>query len=83
MSEPIKLKSATTQPDQEVIKKLEIALAKARDGKLREVLIIGSYEGGGYFHNASFKDGPLMLGYLAMVQFSVASIMDSNAEIAD
>lgn len=73
-----KLTPATLKPDEGVIEKLESALKHAKAGRLREVIIIGSWTGGEYFHNASFKEGPLLIGYIEMAKWKIISDMERN-----
>jgi hypothetical protein len=75
-----KLTPATLKPDEGVIEKLESALRHAKAGRLREVIILGSWIGGEYFHNASFKEGPLFVGYIEMAKWKIISDMEKNED---
>lgn len=58
------LRPATIEPRQVVVAALEEALALARAGELRSVVISGSLIGNQFWTKAEFEDGTKLLGHM-------------------
>tara|TARA_R110000796_G_scaffold68034_2_gene156032 strand:- start:545 stop:790 length:246 start_codon:yes stop_codon:yes gene_type:complete len=66
-----KLTPATARANQDVIEVMEKCLAMAKDGDLRNVVVVGEVAGGMYYENVAFENGATLLGHIARAAFAV------------
>ena len=70
-----KLTPATMKPNQDVVEAMEKCLALAKNGELRNVVIVGEVAGGLYYENVSFENGAALLGHISQAAFAVNRAM--------
>ena len=75
-----KLTPATVKANQDVIEVMEQCLALAKDGELRNVVIVGEVSGGMYYENVAFENGATLLGHIARAAFAVDRGMGCSHE---
>jgi len=75
-----KLTPATAKPNQDVIEVLERCLALAKDGELRNVVVVGEVAGGMYYEDVSFENGATLLGHIVRAAFAVDRGMGARCE---
>jgi hypothetical protein len=66
-----KLTPATMKANQDVVEVMEKCLAMAKDGDLRNVVIVGEVAGNLYYENVAFENGATLLGHIARAAFAV------------
>ena len=66
-----RLEDANSKPEQKVIDALEEALAMAKSGEMRSVVITGDLIGNEWYSNAKFIDGLVLLGHLDIAKQAV------------
>lgn len=66
-----KPRDVNAEPVEAVVDYLEQALALAKTGEMREVLIFGSLIGGEMFRAARYDNAPEMIGRLELLKDSV------------
>ena len=71
---------ATMKPNQGVIEVMEKCLAMAKDGELRNVVIVGELAGNMYYEDVAFENGATLLGHIARAAFAVDRGMNCNHE---
>ena len=65
------LNPVTMRANQDVVEAMEKCLALAKDGELRNVVIVGEVAGGMYYENVAFENGATLLGHIARAAFAV------------
>lgn len=63
-----KFRPADADPDPAIVEELELALALAKEGKLRTVVLAGGLSGGNVYTTWVSKDAIPLLGHLAILQ---------------
>lgn len=73
MTEPVRLKNASDEPQSEVVEMLERALVEARAGRLRDVAIFGFLVGNETYSHFSTADMSRMAGGLSFLLFNICA----------
>lgn len=69
--EAVTLRPATMRANQDVVEVMEKCLAMAKDGNLRNVVIVGEVAGNMYYENVAFENGAALLGHISRAAFAV------------
>ena len=76
MADPITLPDRNSEPDASTVEVLENALAEAKSGRLRSVVLVGNMTGNVTFTDYSTTDAQEAIGLTSLMNFRMCALQN-------